>query len=181
MGGARKPPHAQAQKKAEDGDPLLKADVARIEAEWREPLVEGSEWEEWSGDEIELLVAFVDVIDAVWLVKLANGEVMPERKGVVPAWQDVSPEAKLSLTTLRNTTMKFKLPIVVLSYGWASRGHCDPTGALLPRLMLVLERMAHCCLHGVSPRFLDQRLAAWSIIWDFMSPPQRGCTTRDDP
>ena len=87
-------------------------------------------------------------IDAAWLLKLANGEVMPERKGVEPAWQDVPPEAKLSLTALRKTTMGLKLPIAVLSYGWAGRGHCDPTEALLRRLKPVLERMAHCCQHG---------------------------------
>ena len=100
-----KAPRLQAQKKAKDVDPLLQKDVARIEAERREPLPEGSEWGRDGGDEIEPLLAFIDVIDAAWLLKLANGEVMPERKGVVPAWQDVPPEAKLSLTTLRKTTM----------------------------------------------------------------------------
>ena len=54
-------------------------------------------------------------IDASWLLKLAKGEVMPERKGVVPAWQDVPPEAKLSLATLRKTTMPLRLPIAVLA------------------------------------------------------------------
>ena len=180
-----KAPRAQAQKKAEDVDPLLQADVARSEAERREPLPEGSKWGRDGGDEIELLLAFIDVIDAAWLLKLANGEVMPERKGVVPAWQDVPPEAKLSLTTLRKTTMGLKLPIAVLSYGWASRGHCDPDGALLRRLKPVLQRMVHCCQHGWSPMSPDERPAAWSIIWDFLSLPQRGYTTgynaaRDD-
>ena len=75
------------------------------------------------------------VIDAGWLLKLCNGEVMPERKGVVPAWQDVPPEAKLSLATLRDTPRGgYRLPIAVLSYGWAAKGHCDPSGALLRRL-----------------------------------------------
>ena len=166
-------------------DPLLQKDVARIEAERREPLPEGSEWGRDGGDEIEPLLAFIDVIDAAWLLKLANGEVMPERKGVVPAWQDVPPEAKLSLTTLRKTTMELKLPIAVLSYGWASRGHCDPDGALLRRLKPVLQRMVHCCQHGVSRMSPDERPAAWGIIWDFLSLPQRGYTTgynatRDD-
>ena len=168
---------AAIQAEAEDVDALLAADVARIEAERREPLPEGSEWEAWGGDEIEPLLAFLDVIDAAWLLKLANGEVMPERKGVVPAWQDVPPEAKLSLSTLRKTTMTLKLPIAVLSYGWAARGHGDPTGALLRRLKPVLERMAHCCEHGYAPQVPDWRPAAWGIVWDFMSLPQRGYTS----
>ena len=62
-GGAGKPPHGQAQNKEEDVDALLKADVERIEAERREPLPEGSEWNDWGGDEIEPLLAFIDVID----------------------------------------------------------------------------------------------------------------------
>ena len=180
-----KAPRPQAQKKAKDVDPLLQKDVARIEAERRQPLPEGSKWGRDGGDEIEPLLAFIDVIDAAWLLKLANGEVMPERKGVVPAWQDVPPEAKLSLTTLRKTTMELKLPIAVLSYGWASRGHCDPDGALLRRLKPVLQRMVHCCQHGVDSMSPDERPAAWGIIWDFLSLPQRGYTTgynaaRDD-
>ena len=166
--------------KEEDADALLAADVARIEAERREPLPEGSEWKAYGGDEIERILPFIDVIDASWLLKLAKGEVMPERKGVVPAWQDVPPEAKLSLATLRKTTMDLKLPIAVLSYAWAGRGHCDPTGALLRRLKPVLERMAHCCQHGKGPMFPDERPAAWGIIWDFMSLPQRGYTSGYD-
>ena len=133
------------------------------------------------GDEIEPLLAHTDVIDAKWLLKLLNCEVMPEREGVVPAWQDVPPEAKLSLATLRRTTMKLKLPVAVLSYGWAAKSHPDPTGALLRRLRPVLERMAHCCEHGKSKRSPDQRPAAWGIVWDFMSLPQRGYTTGHVP
>ena len=76
---------------------------------------------------------------------------MPEANGVVPAWQQVPPEAKLSLATLRRTTMKLKLPVAVLSYGWAAKRHPDPTGALLRRLKPVLEAMVHSCEHGVDP------------------------------
>ena len=78
--------------------------------------------------------------------QLANGEVMPERKGVVPAWQDVPPEAKLSLTTLRKT--KQRLPIAVLSYGFhrgaAAPPQAGPTahGPLLP---------ARCAPHVSGP------------------------------
>ena len=54
---------------------------------WRRELLPRSQWRDWGGDEIERILPFIDVIDAAWLLKLANGEVMPER-GIVPAWQD---------------------------------------------------------------------------------------------
>ena len=155
----------------------LQTDAVRLESARQQPLPEKSKWKLCGGDELEPLLAHTDVIDAKWLLKLLNREVMPEREGVVPAWQDVPPEAKLSLATLRRTTLELKLPVAVLSYGWAAKRHPDPTGALLRRLKPVLERMAHCCEHGRAPQFPDQRPAAWGIVWDFMSLPQRGYTT----
>ena len=133
-------------------------------------------WLEYGGAEIEPLLEHTTIIDAGWLLKLCNGEVMPERKGVVPAWQDVPPEAKLSLATLRETKMTSSLPIAILSYGWAAKGHCDPSGALLRRLKPTLERMKHCCEHGVLGNG-HYRPAAWGIVWDFLSLPQRGYTS----
>ena len=154
----------------EDPEARFAEDEARLEAVRREPLPEGSPWHDIGGGELEPLLVHTDIIDAAWLLKLANGEVMPERKGVVPAWQDVPPDAKLSLAMLRRMTMKFRLPVAVLSYGWASRGHPDPTGALLRRLKPVLERMMHCCKNGASPQVipedLDDRTAVWGIVWD---------------
>ena len=166
---------------------LLAADAAALAAALAEPLPEGSEWAKWGGTELESLLACTDVIDAAWLLRLANGEVMPEANGVVPAWQQVPPEAKLSLATLRRTTMGLRLPVAVLSYGWAAKRHPDPTGALLRRLKPVLEAMVHSCEHGLSEYGdgPDEKPAAWGIVWDFMSLPQRGYTSgynseRDD-
>ena len=65
-------------------------------------------------------MAYTTLIDAAWLLKFLLGEVMPEREGVIPAWQDVPPEAVVTLEDLRHTTMKLNLPIAVLSYGWAA-------------------------------------------------------------
>ena len=151
---------------SQDPEAQLAADEARINEEAQRPLPEGSMWKNFGGEELEALLAHTDVINAAWLLKLVNGEVMPEREGVVPAWQDVPPEAKLSLATLRRTTMMLKLPVAVLSYGWAARGHPDPTGALLRRLKPVLERMLHCCEHGKSSFAPDERPAAFGIVWD---------------
>ena len=170
----------------------LSADEAHIRAEAANPLPEltvpnfrgelfsrKSQWHTYGGDELEPHLACTEVIDAAWLLQLAKGEVMSERKGVVPAWQQLPPEAKLTLSQLRQTTMNV-LPVAVLSYGWASRSHPDPTGHLLRRLIPVLETMTHCCQHGVNQFFSDDRSVVWGIIWDFMSLPQRGYTTGYD-
>ena len=159
--------------------PLLREDVERAAAEAAKPLPEGSTWnfnpsgQRLGGEELEEHLAYTTLIDAAWLLKFLLGEVMPEREGVIPAWQDVPPEAKLSLATLRRSTMAFQLPVAVLSYGWAAKGHCDPTGALLRRLIPVLEAMVHSCAHGKGELSPDEKPAAWGIVWDFLSLPQR--------
>ena len=101
--------------------PLLREDVERAAAEAAKPLPEGSEWHFNGGKELEEHLAYTTLIDAAWLLKFLLGEVMPEREGVIPAWQDVPPEAVVKLEDLRHTTMSLNLPIAVLSYGWAAR------------------------------------------------------------
>ena len=101
--------------------PLLREDVAYAAAEAAKPLPEGSRWHNAGGEELEEHLAYTTLIDAAWLLKLLLGEVMPEREGVIPAWQDVPPEAVVKLEDLRHTTMISFLPIAVLSYGWAAR------------------------------------------------------------
>ena len=101
--------------------PLLREDVERAAAEAAKPLPEDSEWHFRGGEELEEHLAYTTLIDAAWLLKFLLGEVMPERKGVIPAWQDVPPEAVVTLEDLRHTTMQLFLPIAVLSYGWAAR------------------------------------------------------------
>ena len=153
----------------EDVEEALAADEARQQAAMAVPLPEGSRWHEIGGDELERHFAYTDVIDAAWLLKFANGEVMPDLKGVVPAWQHVPPEAKVSLETLRRTTMLDILPVAVVSYPWAARRHPDPSGALLRRLKPALEAMVRSCEHGLSH---GQKPTAWGIVWDWMSLPQ---------
>jgi len=157
--------------------PQLVDDALELAREAEEPLLEESTWSTRGGAELEAHLAATTIVDATWLLKLAKGEVMPERAGVVPAWQQLPPEAKLHLTTLRKTTMDSSLPVAVLSYGWAAQNHPDPTGALLRKLMPVFEAMAHSCKYGTGA---GGRPTAWGIVWDFMSLPQRGYTSGYD-
>ena len=150
-------------------DPLLRADAEAAAAEAAKPLPYGSVWERCGGRELEPLLAHTTLVDAGWLLKFAEGEAMPEREGVVPPWQLLPPEAKVTLQELRQTKMYNGLPVAVLSYGWAAKGHPDPTGAQLRSLIPALRSMVKWCSDGYALK--------WGIVWDFMSLPQRGYTT----
>lgn len=158
---------------ADNVDVLLKADAMNVARAQGNDLPVGSTWHKWDGAELEPLLAHTTVIDARWLLKLSKGEVMPEREGVVPAWQELPPQAVVTLAALRNTTLLGILPIAVLSYGWASRAHPDPTGEQLRRLQPALEAML-CGWSSDNPAYHAE---TWGVVWDFASLPQRGYTT----
>ena len=155
----------------------LAADEERVKAEAAEPLPPGSRWVEFRGDpmggpELEPLLAHTTLINVDWLVDFADGKVMPEREGVVPAWQQLPSEAIVSLTQLRQSTYGAGLPVAVLSYGWAAKHHPDPTGEQLRRMLPALRSMKN---------FKRARgVPTWGLVWDFMSLPQRGYTTKYD-
>ena len=153
----------------------LAADEERVKAEAAEPLPPGSTWVKdkfgmsFGGPELEPLLAHTTLINVDWLVDFADRKVMPEREGVVPAWQQLPSEAIVSLTQLRQGTYGPGLPVAVLSYGWAAKHHLDPTGEQLRRMLPALRSMKN---FGYVP--------TWGLVWDFMSLPQRGYTTKYD-
>ena len=152
--------------------------VAHIAEESAQPLPSGSTWHRYGGAELEQLLEQTPPIDVGWLLKLALGEVMPDGKGVVPAWQQVPPEAVVSLDDLHHSTMRGFLPVLVLSYGWASRSHPDPTGALLQSFVPVLRMLVESCSKGLDHDHPETgKLCKWAIVWDFMSLPQRSYTS----
>ena len=161
----------------------MAADEERVKAEAAEPLPEDSTWvdnygTEMGGPELEPLLAHTTLINVDWLVDFADRKVMPEREGVVPAWQQLPSEAIVSLTQLRQTTYEAGLPVAVLSYGWAAKHHPDPTGEQLRRMLPALRSMKNF----KNPEFEDDtgKVPTWGLVWDFMSLPQRGYTTKYD-
>ena len=155
----------------------MAADEERVKAEAAEPLPEDSTWvenygNEMGGPELEPLLAHTTLINVDWLVDFADRKVMPEREGVVPAWQQLPSDAIVSLTQLRQS-MYGCLPVAVLSYGWAAKHHPDPTGEQLRRMLPALRSMKN---------FKDEwgGVPTWGLVWDFMSLPQRGYTTKYD-
>ena len=155
----------------------MAADEERVKAEAAEPLPEESKWVEAYGDpmggpELEPLLAHTTLINVDWLVDFADRKVMPEREGVVPAWQQLPSEAIVSLTQLRQSRYGDGLPVAVLSYGWAAKHHPDPTGEQLRRMLPALRSMKN---------FKEAMgVPTWGLVWDFMSLPQRGYTTKYD-
>ena len=153
----------------------LAADEERVKAEAAEPLPPGSTWvkvgsQEMGGPELEPLLAHTTLINVDWLVDFADRKVMPEREGVVPAWQQLPSEAIVSLTQLRQSRYHLGLPVAVLSYGWAAKHHPDPTGEQLRRMLPALRSMKNS----------KREVPTWGLVWDFMSLPQRGYTTKYD-
>ena len=159
----------------------MAADEERVKAEAAEPLPEDSTWVEkygasYGGPELEPLLAHTTLINVDWLVDFADRKVMPEREGVVPAWQQLPSEAIVSLTQLRQTTYGFGLPVAVLSYGWAAKHHPDPTGEQLRRMLPALRSMKNF----KNNTGYGGKVPTWGLVWDFMSLPQRGYTTKYD-
>ena len=160
----------------------LAADEERVKAEAAAPLPPASTWvsslaldpPSVGGPELEPLLAHTTLINVDWLVDFADRKVMPEREGVVPAWQQLPSEAIVSLTQLRESTWNFGLPVAVLSYGWAAKHHPDPTGEQLRRMLPALRSMKN-----FKNSFLGG-VPTWGLVWDFMSLPQRGYTTKYD-
>ena len=133
-----------------------------------------STWRKNGGAELEPLLVFTTLVCVRWLLKFAKGEILPTwqqgRKGVVPAWQQLPTEAVVTVTQLRRSKWSYGLPVGVLSYGWASRHHPDPTGEQLQRLVPMLEAIVAECNHIGGLDF------TWGIMWDYLSLPQRGRT-----
>ena len=168
----------------------LAADEERVKAEAAEPLPNGSMWDDYrGGPELEPLLAHTTLINVDWLVDFADRKVMPEREGVVPAWQQLPSEAIVSLTQLRQTTYRGGLSVAVLSYGWAAKHHPDPTGEQLRRMLPALRSMKNFknsqgrrvfSADGLRVDVDHGKVPTWGLVWDFMSLPQRGYTTKYD-
>lgn len=166
-------PCSELLRRAIEVETALAEDEAKVTAAAAEPLPEGSSWLELGGAELEPLFASTTVIDVSWLLRFARGEVMPECGGVVPAWQQLPDEAKVDLSQLRQAELPSdalteSLNVAVLSYGWASSEHPDPTGEQLRQMVPALEALV----------FTSRKEALggpykWGLVWDYMSLPQR--------
>ena len=172
----------KAQQPGNESDPEAEYDAAVLRAKTA-ALPENSTWRKYGGHELEPLFESTYVIDIRWLLRFANGDVSlagqtktsyPSPQSV-PAWQDVPADGIVPLEVLRSAQMDYNaLPIVVLSYGWASVFHPDPSGEQLARLRPVLQSIVNWC------DATGGLCSTWGVVWDFMSFPQYGRTTGYD-
>ena len=95
-------------------------------------------WGSSRGEELEPLFECTDLINVRWLLEIA------QMRQVVPPWQKVPAEAKVELKDMREWRGD-GLPIGVLSYGWGSADHPDPTGAQLQALLPLLTVIVKMC------------------------------------
>ena len=119
--------------------------------------------------ELEPFMEHVTLVDVRWLVKFGDGMVLPERRGVITAWQELPSEALAEMSALKRYT-GHNLPIVVVSYPWLSKGHPDPHGDHLSALLPAFKALVKLCdENGPGSTF--------GVLWDFLSLPQRGYTS----
>ncbi|CAK0854464.1 unnamed protein product [Prorocentrum cordatum] len=143
------------------------------------PGVMVSPWSDWSlraGAELEPLLECTTLVCVRWLVKLG------ERGGVIPAWQNLPAEAKVSIDDLRSSVgrveggpygLYYGLPVLVLSYPWWTQRHPDPEGAQL-RMLLPIFRAIVANLDSMD----ESMRLTWGVVWDFCAFPQRGYSAR---
>jgi len=143
------------------------------------PGVMVSPWSDWSlraGAELEPLLECTTLVCVRWLVKLG------ERGGVIPAWQNLPAEAKVSIDDLRSSVgrveggpygLYYGLPVLVLSYPWWAQRHPDPEGAQL-RMLLPIFRAIVANLDSMD----ESMRLTWGVVWDFCAFPQRGYSAR---
>jgi len=167
-------PFSKEERDAEEA--AAKAKLAAEEAEMSFALAGASSatysWKQLGGDELEELSACTGILSVRWLIDFIEGRVMPERRGVLPAWQELPPEAFVSITELRRSTYYWGLPIAVFSYGWAGRRHPDPTGEQLRRALPALKSMVNGKGNfGSTPD--------WGLVIDYAAYPQNLYTGPD--
>ena len=115
-------------------------------------------WKRYGGDEVERLLETVDLVDARYLVALAQAG------GVLPRAQELPASAKITPATcwrLQGWPELFSTPVLVLSYPWLDRSHPDRHGVLLRAVAPILRGMIAAaeakgeCMHGTVGVMMD--------------------------
>lgn len=135
-----------------------------------------SDWSLRAGAELEPLLECTTLVCVRWLVKLA------ETGGVLPAWQNLPAEAKVSIDDLRGSIGRvqggpygvyYGLPVLALSYPWWTQKHPDPVGGQLRMLLPIFQAIV-----ANLDRIAESKRLTWGVVWDFCAFPQRGYSAR---
>mmetsp|Transcript_150709 Transcript_150709/g.365979 ORF Transcript_150709/g.365979 Transcript_150709/m.365979 type:complete len:398 (-) Transcript_150709:20-1213(-) len=130
-----------------------------------------SEWVQYGGETVEELIEDCTLIDAQYIVKLAD------EGGILPRWQELPDAARITRANvwrLGCAATTYFLPVMVLSYCWLDADHPDALGETLLRVKPVLKAMIEKVIE------LGGRHATVGVMWDFVSLPQRPRTQTEE-
>jgi len=142
------------------------------EAEAASAMCKPSErWAQYGGEAVEELLDDCTLVDAQYLVKLAD------EGGILPRWQELPDAARITRANvwrLGCAATTYFLPVMVLSYCWLDADHPDALGETLLRVKPVLKAMIEKVIE------LGGRHATVGVMWDFVSLPQRPRTQTEE-
>jgi len=121
-------------------------------------------WNQYGGKAVEELLDDCTLVDAHYLVKLAD------EGGIVPRWQELPDVARITRANvwrLRCAAETYFLPVLALSYCWLDADHPDALGETLRRVKPFLEAMVKYATKN------SGKHATIGVMWDFVSLPQR--------
>ena len=168
-------PAAHQAKLRSAADGAARAQDERAQAAEAEPLSikelrPGDDlWTKFGGPAVEAMLEDLDLIDARYLVELA------EMGGIVPRWQEVPSSARIGRSNAWRLASAWHeydcLAILVLSYAWLDKEHPDRLGEQLRRVAPVLRSMLSSVgsAHGTI-----------GVMWDYCSLPQAPRTPEDE-
>ena len=146
---------AEAATMAEALQQIRRVSANQLDSATKQAQPGGNLWKLFGGDRIEQLCADVALVDARWLIDLAElGGVLPRCQGV-PECAKIRPDG---LWRLRFAWDQSEcLAVLVLSYPWLDRDHPDRLGEHLRRLAPVLKAALSGCTspHGTIGVMLD--------------------------
>jgi len=128
-------------------------------------------WVQYGGEAVEELLDDCTLIDAQYLVKLAD------EGGILPRWQELPDVARITRANvwrLRCAAGTYFLPVMVLSYCWLDATHPDVLGETLRLVKPVLKAMVGQVVESAGKH------ATVGVMWDFVSLPQRPRTNTED-
>jgi len=128
-------------------------------------------WVQYGGEAVEELLDDCTLVDAQYLVKLAD------EGGILPRWQELPEVARITRANvwrLRCAAATYFLPVMVLSYCWLDASHPDVLGETLGRVKPVLKAMVQKVVEMAGIH------ATVGVMWDFVSLPQRPRTKTEE-
>ena len=123
-------------------------------------------WDKFGAGDLKAALKNTTLVDAGWLLSLA------ERGVVIPRCQDVPDKAKVTLTQMEAWGDQTTLAVLVISSPWLDENHPDPKGETIKKLLFVLYAFA---AHAQTYEGCKV-----GVLWNYLSVPQTDRKGTDD-